>query len=190
MDFANAALEPVPMVYRPNPYAEAPSLYDLYVQASASTPRSERFGLDVFQRGGTRTGRITWSGRATDSRLIMWGGGSQRLFRTVDREGRLLLPEAGPLLDLKRRVYGPELMEQAASFKSIVADTDLVVPDGLLLFYTGRIAQAPPWNRDHGFAWLFRLSREPSRLWHRYLIYGTQFVALVLMEALGLKRFP
>jgi N-acetylglucosaminyldiphosphoundecaprenol N-acetyl-beta-D-mannosaminyltransferase len=57
-------------------------------------------------------------------------------------------------------------------------------------FHTGRIAQAPPWIRDHGFEWLFRLSREPSRLWHRYLLYGTQFVALVLMEALGLKKFP
>jgi len=57
-------------------------------------------------------------------------------------------------------------------------------------FHTGRIAQAPPWIRDHGFEWLFRLSREPSRLWQRYLIYGTKFVALLLLEALGLKKFP
>jgi N-acetylglucosaminyldiphosphoundecaprenol N-acetyl-beta-D-mannosaminyltransferase len=57
-------------------------------------------------------------------------------------------------------------------------------------FHTGRIAQAPPWIRDHGFEWLFRLTREPSRLWHRYLIFGTQFVALVMLEALGLKKFP
>ena len=56
-------------------------------------------------------------------------------------------------------------------------------------FHTGRIAQAPHWMREHGLEWLFRLSREPSRLWRRYLIYGTQFVALVLLEALGLKKF-
>ena len=30
--------------------------------------------------------------------IDLWGGVSQRLFRTVDREGRLSLPEAGPLL--------------------------------------------------------------------------------------------
>jgi N-acetylglucosaminyldiphosphoundecaprenol N-acetyl-beta-D-mannosaminyltransferase len=56
-------------------------------------------------------------------------------------------------------------------------------------FQTGRIAQAPLWMREHGLEWLFRLSREPGRLWRRYLIYGTQFVALVLLESLGLKKF-
>jgi N-acetylglucosaminyldiphosphoundecaprenol N-acetyl-beta-D-mannosaminyltransferase len=56
-------------------------------------------------------------------------------------------------------------------------------------FHTGRIAQAPLWMRDHGLEWLFRLWREPRRLWRRYLIYGTQFVALVLLESLGLKKF-
>jgi N-acetylglucosaminyldiphosphoundecaprenol N-acetyl-beta-D-mannosaminyltransferase len=56
-------------------------------------------------------------------------------------------------------------------------------------FHTGRIAQAPPWMREHGLEWFFRLSREPARLWRRYLIYGTQFVALVLLESLGLKKF-
>jgi N-acetylglucosaminyldiphosphoundecaprenol N-acetyl-beta-D-mannosaminyltransferase len=57
-------------------------------------------------------------------------------------------------------------------------------------FHTGRIAQAPPWIREHGLEWLFRLSREPNRLWRRYLIYGTQFAAFVLLETLGLKKFP
>ncbi len=56
-------------------------------------------------------------------------------------------------------------------------------------FHTGRVAQAPEWMREHGLEWLFRLSREPGRLWHRYLIYGTEFVALVLLESLGLKKF-
>jgi N-acetylglucosaminyldiphosphoundecaprenol N-acetyl-beta-D-mannosaminyltransferase len=56
-------------------------------------------------------------------------------------------------------------------------------------FFTGRIPQAPLWMREHGLEWLFRLSREPSRLWRRYLVYGTQFITLVLLEALGLKKF-
>jgi N-acetylglucosaminyldiphosphoundecaprenol N-acetyl-beta-D-mannosaminyltransferase len=57
-------------------------------------------------------------------------------------------------------------------------------------FHTGRVMQAPLWVRDHGFEWLFRLSCEPGRLWRRYLIHGTQFVALVILEALGLRKFP
>ncbi|HUB58942.1 MAG TPA: WecB/TagA/CpsF family glycosyltransferase [Candidatus Micrarchaeia archaeon] len=56
-------------------------------------------------------------------------------------------------------------------------------------FHTGRVAQVPPWMREHGLEWLFRLSREPARLWRRYLNYGTQFLALLLLEALGLKKF-
>jgi N-acetylglucosaminyldiphosphoundecaprenol N-acetyl-beta-D-mannosaminyltransferase len=56
-------------------------------------------------------------------------------------------------------------------------------------FHTKRIAQAPPWMRERGLEWFFRLSREPRRLWRRYLIHGTQFVALVLLESLGLKKF-
>jgi len=56
-------------------------------------------------------------------------------------------------------------------------------------FHTGRVAQAPPWLREHGFEWLFRLSQEPSRLWRGHLIYGPEFVALVLLESLRLKKF-
>lgn len=55
-------------------------------------------------------------------------------------------------------------------------------------FHTGRVAQAPRWMREHGLEWFFRLSREPRRLWRRYLIYGPQFVALVLLESLALRR--
>jgi N-acetylglucosaminyldiphosphoundecaprenol N-acetyl-beta-D-mannosaminyltransferase len=56
-------------------------------------------------------------------------------------------------------------------------------------FHTGRVPQAPRWMREHGLEWLFRLSREPRRLWRRYLLYGTEFVSLVLLEALRLKKF-
>lgn len=55
-------------------------------------------------------------------------------------------------------------------------------------FHTGRIAQAPAWMGDHGLEWLFRLSQEPRRLWRRYLLYGAEFAALVLLELLGLKK--
>jgi N-acetylglucosaminyldiphosphoundecaprenol N-acetyl-beta-D-mannosaminyltransferase len=55
-------------------------------------------------------------------------------------------------------------------------------------FYTGRIAQAPAWMRENGLEWLSRLSKEPRRLWRRYLIHGSEFVVLVLLEALGWKK--
>lgn len=56
-------------------------------------------------------------------------------------------------------------------------------------FHTKRTAQAPIWMRENGLEWLFRLIREPRRLWRRYLIYGAEFVLLVILESLGLKEF-
>jgi hypothetical protein len=43
--------EPVRMVHHPNPYADAPSLYDLYVQASWPASGATRFGAEVFRCG-------------------------------------------------------------------------------------------------------------------------------------------
>jgi len=98
--------EPFTMVRSPNPYAGVPSLYDLYVQAAPRTGRLERFGLDVFRRRPENSGIPIdlpagpeyVLGPGDGLTIDFWGGVSQRLFRTVDREGRLSLPEAGPLL--------------------------------------------------------------------------------------------
>ncbi|MGH9689391.1 MAG: WecB/TagA/CpsF family glycosyltransferase [Candidatus Acidiferrales bacterium] len=53
---------------------------------------------------------------------------------------------------------------------------------------SGTKKQAPEWMREHGFEWLFRLVQEPRRLWRRYLVCGSQFVLLVAMEFLGVRR--
>jgi len=39
------------LLAKTSPYADIPSLYDMYVQASARPPVLERFGLDVFRNG-------------------------------------------------------------------------------------------------------------------------------------------
>jgi N-acetylglucosaminyldiphosphoundecaprenol N-acetyl-beta-D-mannosaminyltransferase len=56
-------------------------------------------------------------------------------------------------------------------------------------FHTGRVTQAPRWMRENGLEWFFRLMQEPRRLAKRYLVFGPQFVGMVLLEALGLKKF-
>ena len=57
-------------------------------------------------------------------------------------------------------------------------------------FLTGRVRQAPPWMRERGLEWLFRLGQEPKRLWRRYLICGPEFVWAAFLEFMGLKTFP
>ena len=49
---------------------------------------------------------------------------------------------------------------------------------------SGRRKQAPPWLRDRGLEWLFRLMQEPRRLWRRYLLGGPQFLACLVLDSL------
>lgn len=56
-------------------------------------------------------------------------------------------------------------------------------------FHSGRKRQAPRWMQRSGLEWLFRLSQEPRRLWRRYLLYNPLFVALVLLQWSGLRRY-
>lgn len=55
--------------------------------------------------------------------------------------------------------------------------------------FAGRVYQAPRWMREHGLEWVFRLLQEPRRLWRRYLIHGSEFSVLALLELLGWKKF-
>jgi N-acetylglucosaminyldiphosphoundecaprenol N-acetyl-beta-D-mannosaminyltransferase len=43
-------------------------------------------------------------------------------------------------------------------------------------FHAGLVPQAPAWMQSAGLEWLFRLSKEPRRLWKRYLTYNPRFV--------------
>jgi N-acetylglucosaminyldiphosphoundecaprenol N-acetyl-beta-D-mannosaminyltransferase len=56
-------------------------------------------------------------------------------------------------------------------------------------FHTGRKPQAPGWMQRNGLEWLFRLLTEPKRLWKRYLYNNPRFIALILMQSLGLRRY-
>jgi len=49
-------------------------------------------------------------------------------------------------------------------------------------FFAGTIEQAPRWIQSIGLEWLFRLSREPRRLWRRYLIGNTKFLKGLVAE--------
>jgi len=57
-------------------------------------------------------------------------------------------------------------------------------------FHTGRVRQAPRWMMAAGLEWLYRLSREPRRLFGRYALKNPAFVALAarqLLRARGRK---
>jgi N-acetylglucosaminyldiphosphoundecaprenol N-acetyl-beta-D-mannosaminyltransferase len=51
---------------------------------------------------------------------------------------------------------------------------------GSLDFAAGAVPRAPQWMSRAGLEWLFRLSREPRRLAHRYLVRDTQILPVFL----------
>jgi polysaccharide biosynthesis/export protein len=97
---------PPDTVHRPTPYADIPSLYDLYVQAPSRNGTPQRFGTQVFRDGLRDLRSVPMDlpvgpdyvvGPGDGLTIDLWGGVSTRLTRIVDRQGRVALPEAGPV---------------------------------------------------------------------------------------------
>jgi len=57
-------------------------------------------------------------------------------------------------------------------------------------FHAGTLPMAPAWMQRHGLEWLFRLSREPRRLWRRYFYTNSLFVAKWLAAAIARRKSP
>jgi N-acetylglucosaminyldiphosphoundecaprenol N-acetyl-beta-D-mannosaminyltransferase len=47
-----------------------------------------------------------------------------------------------------------------------------------------RMPTSPDWMRNHGLEWLFRLCREPRRLWKRYVKHNPRFIILFAWQLL------
>jgi polysaccharide biosynthesis/export protein len=120
----SALYQPAEMTRTPSPYTDIPSLYDMYVQAVTRPTTPRRFGSEVFENGIRDPQLIPMDlpagpdyvvGPGDGLSIDLWGGVSQRFFRTVDREGRISLPEAGPLL-----VSGKSLAEVQQNLQQVL----------------------------------------------------------------------
>jgi hypothetical protein len=101
-------------LHRPAPY-NLRSLRDLYTQVPDSPQDLKRFGSDVFVTRGVTSGPLRSNplgaampldvplgpdyvlGPGDELSISIWGGISQVLTRLVDREGSIMLPEAGQI---------------------------------------------------------------------------------------------
>ena len=43
-------------------------------------------------------------------------------------------------------------------------------------FFAGTVERAPIWWQEHGLEWLYRLIKEPKRMWRRYIIGNSLFL--------------
>ena len=49
-------------------------------------------------------------------------------------------------------------------------------------FYAGTARRAPMWWQEHSLEWLYRLIKEPGRMWKRYIIGNPLFILYVIKE--------
>jgi N-acetylglucosaminyldiphosphoundecaprenol N-acetyl-beta-D-mannosaminyltransferase len=54
---------------------------------------------------------------------------------------------------------------------------------------SGNLDEAPDWMKKSGLQWLYRLIKEPRRLWRRYLLNNPKFAWLTLLQLSGLRAF-
>src|ERR1041385_3492699 len=89
------------------PFRNLPALRDLYTQATTDETKLERFGAALFRNSAAAADKAPLSvpvgpdyviGPGDELVVDYWGSSSQHIQRTVDREGRISLPEAGALV--------------------------------------------------------------------------------------------
>ena len=49
-------------------------------------------------------------------------------------------------------------------------------------FFAGTVERAPLWWQEHSLEWLYRLLKEPKRMWRRYIIGNTLFLLNIAKE--------
>jgi protein involved in polysaccharide export with SLBB domain len=123
--------------HRPNPYADVPSLYDLYAQYSRRSIALERFGQEVFLNDTGNLDQLPMDlpagpdyvvGPGDGLTINLSGGISQRLQRVVDREGRVVLPEVGAIEVSGRNLGDVQHLMQTTlrrQFRDVDADVSL-----------------------------------------------------------------
>ena len=56
-------------------------------------------------------------------------------------------------------------------------------------FHAGNLAKSPEWLSNLGLEWVFRMMKEPKRLWKRYVFLNPLFMWLFFLQAFKIKHF-
>ena len=143
-----------PLHHRVNPYADVPSLYDLYSQYGRRSPALVRFGDDVFSNGTGNFDQLPMDlpvgpdyvlGPGDSVSINLWGGVSQRLRRVVDGEGRIALPEAGFIQVSGRSLGDVQRLVQSSlrnQFRDVQADVSLARLRTIRIYVVGDVERA------------------------------------------------
>lgn len=141
-----------------NPYANVPSLYELYAQVSPRPALLERFGASIFRNGTGNLDKLPMDlpagpdyvlGPGDGVSIDIWGGVAQRLQRIVDPAGRLALPEVGTVEVSGRSLGDVQRIVQAAlrtQFHEVEADVSLSRIRSVRVYVVGEVENPGPYD--------------------------------------------
>lgn len=55
-------------------------------------------------------------------------------------------------------------------------------------FHAGLLDQAPQWMQDRGLEWAYRFTKEPRRLFHRYMVLNPMYLGMLGLQMTGLRK--
>jgi protein involved in polysaccharide export with SLBB domain len=138
-DRADASMDTIEVLHQAAPY-NLQSLRDLYTQVPEQSAKLKRFGSNMFVSRGLATKEIPLDlpigpdyvlGPGDGITINLWGGVSENFIRTVDREGKVALPEAGSIviagltLERAEALIQGELSQQFKNARVAVSVTKL-----------------------------------------------------------------
>jgi protein involved in polysaccharide export with SLBB domain len=120
-----------------NPYEDVPSIYDIYAHTKTGASVTARFGEQIFDNPADASRSIPIDFPASSDYVLgpgdgltinLWGGVTQRLSSIVDHEGRINLPETGPVLVSGKSISDTQRLVQRTlrtQFRDVSADISL-----------------------------------------------------------------
>lgn len=147
-----------PIKHRANPYADVPSLYDLYQQYARRSPILDRFGIDLFQNGTGNFDDLPMDmpvgpeyvlGPGDDLNVDFTGSLSDHLTRSVDRTGRLVLPEAGGIQVSGKTLGEAQQVVQTAmhtQYRDVRVDISLARVRSVRVYVVGDVEHPGPYD--------------------------------------------
>ena len=153
-----------------------PDLMARYCERSATT------GTKMFLYGGRNQGALVQLALNLRHRYpgVQIVGGYSPPYRplTSEEEDAIISEIDGSGADVVWVGVGvPKQEKWMAQMRPRLAAPVLIGVGAAFDFHAGLVPQAPAFIQSAGMEWAYRLSREPRRLWKRYLRYNPRFVS-------------
>jgi exopolysaccharide biosynthesis WecB/TagA/CpsF family protein len=152
--------------------------------------------IKIFLLGGTEiSSKLAKEeiNRKTNSQIVVDQYSPPFGFEYSQRESRRIIDRVNRsrATVLSVGVGAPKQEKWIVNHRHLMPNVKIFLAVGATIeFESGLLSRAPRWMSRVGAEWVFRLAREPKRLWRRYLLEGPPFFVLVLKQCFGLYSNP